>query len=337
VSSWGFHRHAFTVCVASALAGCGGSQPLGVPGATPQSRAVVAHTERGGSRMLPGSSNSDLLYVSDAGTNAVYVFSYPWGRYLASLGGLTGRPHGVCADRAGNVFVTEFTSGNGQVQEYAHGAMMPIADLGAPGEPEECSVDPTTGNLAVAISRYYSNPSGVAIYTNAQGVPMFLPSIIGMVTAASYDNNGNLFIAGNDSGAFTLAELPAGGGKFIAIKVKAEINGNFFEPIFWDGHHLAIGNLVEYAKEYFIDRVRISGQVAKVVGITSISLHGSNFSGDTSFFIRGDRIAVNFQSQSLYGRVAFWAYPRGGTHTHATRRFGSKFTDGVTVSLAPSR
>jgi hypothetical protein len=333
-------RSALSIVAAGAtLAGCGGSQPpIGVPGAMPQTSALAPHGGHRKSWMLPEASNGDLLYVSDAGSGAVYMLTYPEGKVVATLGGLVGNPQRVCSDRAGNVFVTEFASGNNQVQEYAHGGLMPISDLTAPGEPEECSIDPRTGNLAVAIYSYNSNPSGVAIYPNAQGEPTFYSDTnVGIVTAASYDDSGDLFIAGNKSGAFTLAELPARSSTFIDIKLKATINGKFFEPIFWDGHHLAIGNLVEYAKEYFIDRVTISGATGRVVGITTLFLNHANFSGDTSFFIKGDRVLLNDQARSFYGRVVSWAYPEGGSHLHTTREFGSRYTAGVTVSVAPSR
>jgi hypothetical protein len=43
------------------LAGCGESQPLGAPGAMPQSRAIATHAERGKSWMLPKAKSEDLL------------------------------------------------------------------------------------------------------------------------------------------------------------------------------------------------------------------------------------------------------------------------------------
>jgi hypothetical protein len=87
-----FSRNALTSCVAAAmLAGCGGSQPpIGAPGATPQSRAVLLGTRR------------DLLYVSsDLATD---VYTYPHGKLVSALGGSTGV---ICSNAAGDVFLSQ--------------------------------------------------------------------------------------------------------------------------------------------------------------------------------------------------------------------------------------
>jgi hypothetical protein len=56
MKSLDFGRYALSVGAAAAwLAGCGESQPIGAPGAIPQSRAIATRPERGGSWMLPGS------------------------------------------------------------------------------------------------------------------------------------------------------------------------------------------------------------------------------------------------------------------------------------------
>jgi hypothetical protein len=328
------------IAVAGALlAACGGSQqPIGGPGAMPQTRAIATRAAHAGSLMLPEARSKDLLYVSDAGTNEVYVFSYPRGRYIGMLVGLIREPHGVCSDKAGNVFVTEFGIDNNYVQEYAHGGNSAIATLSAPGEPEECSSDPTTGNLAVAIYSYSSAPSGVAIYANAQGNPtMYTDSSLQQVTACSYDDHGDLFAAGaNSSQGFELAELPAGTETFENIALKSKIDGKFFEPIQWDNQYLAIGSHAgAYSKEYSIKHVAISGATGTVVRRTRLLLKQGYFSGDTAFSIWRHMIVLTYSPEYPKGGVGFWTYPRGSIPLRVTRDFGSQYLDGVTVSTAP--
>ena len=216
---------------ASLLAGCGESQPpIGAPGAIAQSRGVAARIAE--PKMLP-EAKGDLLYVSQA-SGAVYVFSYPDGRSVGSLIGLAGNPDGVCSDLASHVFVTEFPN---VIQEYARGRKLPIATLEAPGEPEECSVDSTSGDLAVGIYTYNSHSTGVAVFHRARGSPKFYadPSFSQM-TACSYDNNGDLFAAGVSSTTISskeaelaLAELPAGNrGRYPLCNAVLDLpNGDF--------------------------------------------------------------------------------------------------------------
>jgi DNA-binding beta-propeller fold protein YncE len=80
-------------------------------------------------------------------------------------------PFGECVDKTGDVFVAEFggNAGTAAILEYAHGGTSPIATLSDPGyHPESCSIDPTTGNLAV------TNDDGpLGIYTGAKGDPAY--------------------------------------------------------------------------------------------------------------------------------------------------------------------
>jgi hypothetical protein len=292
-------RLALGICAFSALAACGGSQPpIGAPGAMPQTSATATRADRGKSWMLPGASSEDLMYVSDAGTASVYVFSYPGGKSVGTLNGLGGDPDEVCSDNVGNVFVTEYQT---TIQEYAHGGTTPIATLKAPGEPEECSVDPTSGNLAVGIYTYETyNPTGVAIYTDGQGSPtLYTDSNFAEMIACSYDDNGNLFVAGRSvEDDFALAELPAGSSAFVDITLKRKVDGSV-RDIQWTGSKLAIGDYIN-PKQYLIYRVAISGTTAKIVGNTQRNLEESQyFSGDTAFFIRDDRVAIDVQPRVM--------------------------------------
>jgi hypothetical protein len=339
-------RHTLSaIALLVVITGCGGSQPpIGAPSAIAQSRGAAAQIEPG---MLPEAKN-DLMYVSEAtsgGHGTVYVFSYPDGRSVGSLIGIVGIADDVCSDPSGHVFVTEYSN---VIQEYARGRKLPIATLEAPGEPEECSVDSTSGNLAVGIYTYNSQPTGVAVYHHAHGSPKFYTdSNFSQMTACSYDDDGNLFAAGVSSqegsskeAELALAELPAGGSKFVDVKLKKILIDTVNQHIEWYDGKLAVGEGARYATEYSIYKMAISGARAKLIGETQLDLGGNYVNADTAFSIQGGRIAVTVEGAGQYSdesRVLLWPYPKGGAYTSGTKPFGTQYVDGVTVSVAHHR
>jgi hypothetical protein len=285
--------------------------------------------------MLPEAKSEDLLYVSDTRPANVYVFSAGGRKYLGRVQGLVGEPVRLCSDKAGNVFVTEY-GGNDYVQEYAHGGTMPVETLDVPGWPVGCSVDPTTGNLAVAIRTVNSDTPGVAIYANAQGSPIvYTNSDFLGIGSCSYDDGGNLFVAGEDTQQrFALAELPSGGSSFIGISLNAKIPSEYMEATQWNDGQLAIGSLTS-AKQYSIYRVKISETNGKVISVTQLDAGNDYFSGDTVFYIKGSSAILDAEAQSIFkGRVLFYKYPSSGGPVYGTRKFGSQYLDGITVSVA---
>src|ERR1700761_8423575 len=125
-----------------ALAGCGGSQP---PIAGADGGAAV-HRSGAGSSILPRAKSGDLLYLSDLQSH-VYVYTYPQGVLEATLSLYA--PAGECADASGDVWITLF--GSQQIVEYEHGGTSAISILQDPNsEPFSCSIDPSTGDLAVS-------------------------------------------------------------------------------------------------------------------------------------------------------------------------------------------
>ncbi len=161
--------------------------------------------------MSPQAKRKNLFYVSDLANNVVYVYTYPQGKLQGTLTGFNA-PGGECVDKSGDVFIT---NGRGDsVDEYAHGAKMPKASLAAPGQTWSCSVDPTTGNLAVL----FLSPSqgeGVAIYPHGQGSPTFFYASPNAALAyCGFDNSGNLFLdGGTDYERVSFWEIPKGKNK----------------------------------------------------------------------------------------------------------------------------
>ena len=190
--------------------------------------------------MLREAKGDDLLYVNavqpGAGGGKIFVYTYPGGKLVKHLGLSTTRL-GLCSDTAGNVFVTigGFEGLDPSVQEYAHGGRL-LATLSVPGVwATSCSVDPTTGNLAVA-----SGATDVYIYQNAQGEPVTYSSGLANATNCAFDAAGNLFLVGLDYNRKSqLVEMPAGGsGNVQTIKLDRQITPTAVQ---WDGADLAVG------------------------------------------------------------------------------------------------
>jgi hypothetical protein len=316
-----FRLHALCISVA-ALAGCGESQPpIGAPGAMPHTSALAAHAIRGRSWMLPAAQNENLLYVADYGVGVI-VYSYTPSeiKYVGLLSSPQ-QAEGECVDKTQNVFVT---AGSYGIFEYAHGGTSPINILGAPDdEPLNCSVDPATGDLAVAGYPYAGGSYGVAIYKKARGKPIFYADGDFGDYECGYDDKGNLFIAGYVvSGQLNFAELPKGGSAFknIALNQTFHAAGG----IQWDGSHLAVGDL--YAG--FIYQFDIRGNRGTEVGNTSLNGAGSVW----QFFVDGDRVIVPSTFQENSGTVNVYAYPAGGPAKETL--ISAYDPDGVVVSRA---
>ncbi len=314
-------RHVLSIVVAALLAACGGSQPpISAPGAMPQTLAIATHAERGKSWMLHEAKSENLLYVADYGVGVI-VYSYLPSRI--KYVGLLSSPQqaeGECVDKAQNIFVTAGAYG---IFEYAHGGTSPIRILAAPDdEPLNCSIDPTTGDLAVAGYPYLRGSYGVAIYKKARGRPTFYADAGFGDYECGYDDKGNLFIGGYvSSGHLNFAELPKGGSTFknIALNQSFHAAGG----IQWDGKHLAVGDLYEG----FIYEFDIRGKRGTEVGITPLNGSGSVW----QFFVNRDRVIVPSTFQDYSGSVNVYAYPAGGGAKKT--RLNAYDPNGVVVSL----
>jgi hypothetical protein len=333
-----FVPYAAGVCaVMVTLAGCGGSQ-INPPGATQgvtqpgmaaqsllspfaqRNGAMAVHPDHSRSWMAPQAEHDSLLYISDLGESAVYVFSYPTGTLVGTLTGFDS-PIGECVDNKGDVFIVNY--GGSNISEYAHGGQSPIATLSDPGYfPGGCAVDPTTGNLAVTniTNAFGSGTGNVAIYKAAKGKPKayYTAPFISKMAFCSYDKAGNLFVDGTSSAnAFAFGEIPKGTPSFKKISLNQHIGAA--NGVQWDGTHMA----VEDGTIGVIYRFAISGTKGTEVGTTP--LVGS--ANVLDFWIDGSKvIGPNVNAAS----VTFWNYPAGGA---GTKTIGGFFEPiGATVS-----
>jgi DNA-binding beta-propeller fold protein YncE len=150
--------------------------------------------------MLPEAKASNLLYVSNSGNGTVTAYSYKDGTNLKLVGTLSiPEPTGVCSDKSGNVWIG---SEHGHaLHEYPHAATKPIQLLRLPrfGRPAGCAVDPTTGNLAVAVNhphaKFIGDYAKVLVYNKGTGYPEEYETPAGFfaIYFIAFDGSGNLF------------------------------------------------------------------------------------------------------------------------------------------------
>jgi len=318
----GLSRSALTIGAAAALlAGCGGSQPpIAGPGAVPQSQAASSLDAHGRSWIQPRATKGALVYIT-GGCGGTCVVSYPDGKIIGHLDVGYGLNAGVCADNHGNVYVASNTqSGDSQVVEYAHGETAPKATFDLPGKGAEgCSVDPTTGNLAVM---FVGSGYGVAIFTSVSQPP----PVDGFTCA--YDPSGNLFVGGLGSQEqAALAELPKGASEFNQLAISKGIDGA--GQVQWYGEYLSYSST--FGGEPFIYRLKISGTTAELVKTTRLRKPPKFLWYP---WIYQGKILVPYDRHGTSARtLGIWDYPKGRFVEKFTG-FGAAGLESVTVSVA---
>jgi hypothetical protein len=325
MKSLDFLHTVLAVSATVGLAGCQAQQ--GAPGRVTQSRSIVTEALHPGPWMLPEAKSEDLLYISDSLAGNVYVYAYPAGKLVGTLTGFQS-PEGDCVDKSGDVFVANYAAQN--ILEYAHGGTSPIATITDPYySPEDCSVDSTTGNLAVTNASTISGyPGNVAIYADARGTPaQYFDDSIYLYRYCVYDHQGNLWIDGNGftrhKEYFALAELSSGSDQLSIIKLNQHVTAP--GGVQWARTYLAVGD----ADKDLIYQFAIKGRTGTKAGETPLDASGLT----AQFWIQAKTVIVpNLDKDSKdKGRVGFYSYPRGGAAIKTINGF--KSPDGATVSL----
>jgi hypothetical protein len=295
----------------------------------PFGRALMEVKPDGSSSWMSlGAAAQNLLYVSDGGANSVDVYSYPAGIRAGKLTALNS-PSGLCLGTAGAVWVV--VSGASKIVEYAHAGTTPEATLTVAGASYllGCSVDPTTGNLAVTD---YGPPAGggrVWVYAGATGTPQkYTDSNLLFAYFCGYDGSGNLFIDGEDgSHNFRLFELPSGGSKLENVTLNQKVG--FPGGVQWDGKYVAIGDQAyETQDKSAIYEVSISGSSGTVEGTTP--LNGS--CQVLQFAISTVQGSKAISPDSCKNNAKFYKYPSGGSPTKTLTGF--QYPVGAAVSPA---
>ncbi|MGA2759092.1 MAG: hypothetical protein ABSF08_02070 [Candidatus Cybelea sp.] len=283
------------------------------------------HPDRRASWMAPTLKKQNLLYLSDGGADEVRIYTYPGGKKAGALTKLQD-PAGLCSDAAGDVWVVD--SASFTIAEYAHGGTKPEATLSDAGSenPLGCSVDPTTGDLAVANVGTASGGGSLSIYTGAKGTPKkFQDSDLTYFYFCGYDDEGNLFVDGlNNSYGFVLAELPNGSGKLQTINLNGAVA--FPGGVQWDGSYVAIGDQYYQGKHTSaIYQVSVSGSAGTVQGTTTLT-----DTCDVLQFAIASNTVVAPDDCSTSAR--YYGYPAGGSPTKTVS--GLTYPVAAAVSLA---
>jgi hypothetical protein len=312
-------RRAIVCAAAALLAACA----LPTRNATPPAGALP--NARGHSWMLPEARSENLLYIGDAGSGGVLVYSYlPALRFVGVLSEPP-VPGGECVDAAQDVFVTDASSISHVTYEYAHGGTSPIAIFADPGgSPSACSIDPSSGDLAVASVRSSGTTHGkLAVYKGARGTPkLYADAAFSDMMFCGYDAAGNLFVDGVGPGsAFLMAELPKGGKTLTKVTLDHPIL--FPGGVQWDGKDLAVGD----DRSSFIYQFAISGYTGKKVGATRLRV----WPGLHQFFI-DNGVLIDPTYLPSRGAVALYDYPAGGKPTRTIT--GVSSPAGAVVSRA---
>lgn len=259
---------------------------------------AVAQRIRRRSKISPATKGR-LLYVADPFAGAVFVYTYP---QLSGAGELTGfgSVDGVCTDRQGYVWVLD--TSDVAAWEFAHGSFEPINYVqpgdssGNPGVGDGCSVDPKSGDLAVA-----GVGPGITVFRNGQEThatywdfSFFQFSFIG------YDGAGNVFADGllQSSFAFGLDELVKGTSALTDVTLSG---GSISRPggIQWDGKNLDIAD-------------SSSGNIYQTNGSAILNTIGTSAGCQGQFYIPANhrRIIV---PDPCNAQTEIYAYPAGGS------------------------
>jgi hypothetical protein len=278
---------------------------------------------RHGNPQLRELYSEDLLYVASYAGRTVEVYDYHTLAHLQTLTGFTD-PAGLCADAAGDVYVTDGYSYD--TVEYHHGATKPSRYLADPyGFPWSCALNPVNGDLAVDNGVALSGGQyGIEIYKKARGVPkLYVDSAVPFYFNCAYDPEGNIFFDGESEG-YTEAvegELTAAGKQFINLTL--EPNVAFAGGVAWWHGRLVIAD----PESGDILRYRIAGSAGKFAGRTPFA----GAPGVGAFFIHNN---VVVGADYANNDVGAWPFPKGGSSRYT---LGVETPQGVVVSFGARR
>jgi hypothetical protein len=311
------NKSALAVVAAAVFSGCGSQLPItGAGGALPQSTMIAKRHEHKGSWMLKEAASDTLVYVSETGeynNPGVYVYSYPQGKQVGFLQEFSGGPYqGVCADTHGNVWVLAWdTNGQAFYMEYAHGGTNPIQDIISSGEPAGCSVDPKTGNLAIANYMDFNvgRRGDIAIYKPGSQTPVdYYDTSISYYYWCAYDDNGNLYADGNTNYLNVLAKKS---NQLQHVYFSKQIVPGSLQ---WNDGALQVA-LVGGAKgPVHVDTVTVKGSGAHITRAMNLQTNPSwgNYL-NVQFWIQGKIITgVGPGAGGPVRALYFWPYPAGG-------------------------
>lgn len=301
-----------------------GSRILGRPSLVSISflRGVTPHADHRKSWISPDIKRiRNILFVSDAATGDVYLYSQPG---LALKGVLTGfsSPEGLCSDNSGNIWVANVQAD--QMVLLAHSGKV-IRYRSQPKVPISCAIDPTTSNLAVAIDPLVSGTAEILIYPFASGMPKsYTDANVSAYQFLAYDPNGNLFVDGYDSsvGNFILLELPKNATSLRTVSITGGTI-NYPGSLEWytPENYLLVGDMpCGSSSTACAHRVAISGSVGSIFGVTNLlnSSGGPTCTIYQQVLTPGKAMKIAGSDYDTCGgptSTYVWSYPAGGFPT----------------------
>ncbi|HEX3370072.1 MAG TPA: hypothetical protein VHS56_10900, partial [Candidatus Cybelea sp.] len=164
-------------------------------------------------------SQPRLLFVTDYGLGAVYIYSLPKLALMGTITGLSG-PQGGCSGKKGNVWITN--TNTKQIFEYSRAGTLVNTLTDSAGLPVGCAYDKKTGNLAVSNILSASYGAGnVVVYANATGSGTTLSNPAQEEDFfPTYDTSGNLYVDGTSTtGSFILSECASGSSSCTTMSI----------------------------------------------------------------------------------------------------------------------
>ena len=268
MKSFGLGKYALSGGVAVAmLAGCGGSQPpIGAPGAMPQSSNL--HEVLPFSRFLTSSGGNEVQFVTEDHPPGIAEFDYSKGDAPVRRWRLKHGTSPTAACTAGSQTFWIVLSKANEIVEYAVGRERPIKPIKTltvtGGEPSDCTIDPTTGDLAVTLE----GTSSVIIFAKGSGSGQVITDKLYDTLSSTYDATGNLFVNGYADSKLkpALAELPKKHAQFKLLSFSNKLAYGGLGALRWDGTYLAMH---EPPYVNVIYRYRASGTTAKLEGVVN--------------------------------------------------------------------
>lgn len=285
----------------------------------PYFRNFPVHTDHRKHFMRAVSKKAALLYVGDWATNNVYVYDYPSGKSVGSIGSFD-EPYGMCVNDKHDVFVSNY--GNGDLDEIAPGGKTIVTYSTGGSEAIGCSVSPK-GDVAVTSF----DPGEVTVF--AGGDPSKGTTYTGSCTylwPMGYDRSGNLIGVGEtSSGGRAYCGLLSGAKSMSSLSFSGTID--FPGGTTWDGKYIALGD--QEAGGTFqtgVWRATISGSTITAIGsevVFSDSCY-NDYADDVNPFFAGITPKSKVQATTMVGpnlwctdagtgKVDYWNYPAGGT------------------------
>lgn len=293
--------------------------------------AVPEH--RGKSWISPEAKGArQLLFLSDAGTNTVNLYTMPDLALEGQITGLT-EPQGMCADARGNIWLAD-TLSSVMLQYSRTGVRLKV--LSTFGYfPVGCAVNMKNGDLAVAniASTNSSDPSGnVEVFPKNSDQPrMYSNPAQQRYYFLGYDPSDNLFIDGQTvyfSGTFIMSELAAGSRSMKTVTISG---GTIVVPglVQWysPGSSLAVGDQScgGTGRASCIYWVSISGSSGTITGTTNLSTYAGTQVCDLAqgvighngkrWYVAGGDFEP-YYCATANTSVNLWPYKAGGMPTH---------------------